>query len=104
LDAAYTQLAYAPNAPQIIKGFTSASEWSLAHIGMLRAPVIVAYGSLETPEFQRQARDFASAIMSAGKKVANPLCCNAGQSRDHSQLFSRDFCKPLAQIVGIHDR
>jgi arylformamidase len=42
---------------------------AVRHIGMLRAPIIIAYGSLETPEFQRQARDFASAIMNAGKKV-----------------------------------
>jgi len=33
LDAAYTQLVYAPNAPQVIKRFTSSSEWSLARIG-----------------------------------------------------------------------
>jgi arylformamidase len=39
------------------------------HIDLLRTPVIVTYGSNETPEFQRQARDFAAAIESAGKPV-----------------------------------
>ncbi len=33
----------------------------------LNAPVIVAYGSLETPEFQRQSRDFAAAVKAAGQ-------------------------------------
>jgi len=37
------------------------------HIDKLNAPVVVTYGTFETPEFQRQARDFAAAIKSAGK-------------------------------------
>ena len=32
-------------------------------------PVIVAYGTFETPEFQRQSRDFAAAVKAAGKPV-----------------------------------
>jgi arylformamidase len=39
------------------------------HIDRIRAPVIVTYGSDETPEFQRQARDFAAALTAAGKPV-----------------------------------
>jgi arylformamidase len=39
------------------------------YIALLRAPVIVTYGGNETPEFQRQARDFATAVKSAGKAV-----------------------------------
>jgi arylformamidase len=35
----------------------------------LNCPVIVAYGTLETPEFQRQSRDFAAAVKAAGKPV-----------------------------------
>lgn len=42
---------------------------AMRHIDMLRGPMIVAYGSLETPEFQRQGQDFAAAITNAGKKV-----------------------------------
>lgn len=42
---------------------------AIRHIEMLRAPTTVACGSLETPEFQRQARDFAAAIKAAGKNV-----------------------------------
>ena len=39
------------------------------HLDQLRAPLIVAYGTLETPEFQRQAREFAAAVKAAGKPV-----------------------------------
>jgi len=52
--------------------FTDEIEHSLSsqrHLDNLNAPVIVAYGSLETPEFQRQNRDFAAAVKTAGKPV-----------------------------------
>jgi arylformamidase len=39
------------------------------HLDRLRAPLIVAYGGCETPEFQRQNREFAAAVEAAGKKV-----------------------------------
>ena len=39
------------------------------HIDKLTAPIVVSYGDLETPEFQRQARDFAAAVTAAGKPV-----------------------------------
>ena len=41
----------------------------LRHIGRLVAPVIVAFGTHETPEFQRQSREFAAAVNAAGKAV-----------------------------------
>src|ERR1700688_180173 len=41
----------------------------MRHLDHLRAPLIVAYGTYETPEFQRQARDFAAAVRHAGKAV-----------------------------------
>ncbi len=34
-----------------------------------KVPVIVAYGTLETPEFQRQSQEFADALGRAGKDV-----------------------------------
>ncbi|MFN3350249.1 alpha/beta hydrolase [Pseudorhodoplanes sp.] len=52
--------------------FTDDVEHALSaqrHLDKLNAPVIVAYGSLETPEFQRQSRDFADAVKKAGKPV-----------------------------------
>jgi arylformamidase len=39
------------------------------HIDKLRAPLVVTYGTFETPDFQRQSRDFASAVKAAGKPV-----------------------------------
>jgi len=39
------------------------------HLDRLVAPLIVAYGTRETPEFQRQNREFAAAVEAAGKKV-----------------------------------
>jgi arylformamidase len=42
---------------------------SQRHLDLLRAPVTVTYGTHETPEFQRQNRDFAAAMKAAGKPV-----------------------------------
>ena len=50
--------------------FTDAAEEALSpqrHLAAIRAPIGLAYGSLETPEFQRQSRDFADALTRAGK-------------------------------------
>ncbi len=40
------------------------------HANKINTPVILAYGTLETPEFQRQAIEFASTLELAGKQVA----------------------------------
>jgi arylformamidase len=42
---------------------------SQRHIDRLNAPVIVTYGTSETPDFQRQSREFAAAVKAAGKPV-----------------------------------
>lgn len=42
---------------------------SQRHIDRLHAPLIVGYGTFETPEFQRQNREFAAAVKAAGKPV-----------------------------------
>jgi arylformamidase len=39
------------------------------HLRYWRAPVTITYGSNETPEFQRQSRDFAAAVDPMGKLV-----------------------------------
>jgi arylformamidase len=41
----------------------------IRHLDRLHAPLVVAYGTRETPEFQRQNREFAGAVEAAGKKV-----------------------------------
>ena len=42
----------------------------IRYIDRLTAPLVVAYGTCETPEFQRQSREFAAAVSAAGKPVA----------------------------------
>jgi arylformamidase len=39
------------------------------HIDAIHIPLVVAHGTLETPEFQRQSREFAAAVKAAGKPV-----------------------------------
>jgi arylformamidase len=41
----------------------------IRHLDRLTAPLIIAYGTCETPEFQRQNREFAAAVEAAGKQV-----------------------------------
>ena len=41
----------------------------IRHLDQLHAPLVVAYGTRETPEFQRQNREFAAAVEAVGKKV-----------------------------------
>jgi arylformamidase len=41
----------------------------IRHLDRLQAPVIVAYGTCDTPEFQRQNREFAAALEASGKQV-----------------------------------
>lgn len=52
--------------------FTDASEEALSaqrHVDRINAPMVIAYASLDSPEFQRQSRDFAAALERAGKPV-----------------------------------
>ena len=39
------------------------------HLDKLHTPLILGHGTLETPEFQRQTREFAAAVKAAGKPV-----------------------------------
>ena len=52
--------------------FTDEMEQALStqrHLDRIVAPIVLVYGSLETPEFKRQTREFAEALKSAGKQV-----------------------------------
>jgi arylformamidase len=42
---------------------------AMRHLNNIQAPVAVVYGTLETPEFQRQSREFAEALRKLGKPV-----------------------------------
>ena len=52
--------------------FTDAMEQELSaqrYIDRIHAPLVLTTGMLETPDFQRQTRDFAAALAKAGKPV-----------------------------------
>jgi arylformamidase len=52
--------------------FDDATEEALStqrHIDKIVTPLIIAHGTLESPEFQRQSREFAAAVKAAGKPV-----------------------------------
>ena len=59
---------YVTFTPRVIEALSP-----IRHLESLTAPVIVAHGSLETPEFQRQSREFAAAVKAAGKAVESIL-------------------------------
>jgi arylformamidase len=59
----------ARNAYVAFDDATVAALSPIRHLDRLHAPVIVAYGTCETPEFQRQNCEFAAAIENADKKV-----------------------------------
>jgi len=52
------------------------------HIDKVRIPLILTTGTLETPEFQRQSRDFAAALEAAGKRVRHV----AGTGHNHFEM------------------
>jgi arylformamidase len=54
----------------------------LRHLNRLHAPLIVAYGTCETPEFQRQNREFAAAVKASGK----PVRLLVGENYNHFEL------------------
>jgi arylformamidase len=65
--------------------FTDEMEEALStqrHLAQIRVPVVLAYGTMETPEFQRQTRDFAAALRAAGK----PVQLLVGQNYNHFEL------------------
>jgi arylformamidase len=52
--------------------FTDEMEQALSamrHLDKVHTPLVLTIGLLETPEFQRQSRDFAAALAKAGKPV-----------------------------------
>src|SRR5262249_61831950 len=53
------------------------------HIDKLATPLILAYGTYETPEFQRQSRDFHAAVKAAGK----PAELVVGEGYNHFEML-----------------
>jgi arylformamidase len=78
--------------------FTDAIEQELSaqrHLDRLACPLIVGYGTCETPEFQRQARDFAAAVKAAGK----PVQLLVGEGYNHFEML-----ETLANPYGLLGR
>jgi arylformamidase len=61
----------------------------------LHAPLVLAYGTCETPEFQRQSRDFAAALKAKGK----PVELIEGLAYNHFELL-----ETLANPYGLTGR
>ena len=73
--------------------FTDEIEQALSpqrHLDQLNAPVVVAYGTYETPEFQRQSRDFAAAVKAAGKPVTL-LVAEAYNHFEIAEMFANPY-------------
>jgi arylformamidase len=77
---------------------TDAAEQDLSpqrHIEGIATPLILAYGTCETPEFQRQTRDFFAALQAAAK----PAELIVGEHYNHFEMF-----ETLASPYGLVGR
>jgi arylformamidase len=68
---------------------------ALRHIDKLHSPLILAHGTYETPEFQRQTRDFFAAVQAAGK----PVEMLVGEGYNHFEML-----ETLANPYGLLGR
>lgn len=65
------------------------------HVDRLTCPIVVSHGTLETPEFIRQARDFAAAARKAGKSAELLI----GEGYNHFEIF-----ETIANPYGVLGR
>ncbi len=56
---------------------------AIRHLDRLHTPLVLTYGTYETPEFQRQTRDFAAAVKAAGK----PVELHVGEGYNHFEML-----------------
>jgi arylformamidase len=78
--------------------FTDEMEQELSaqrHLDRLHTPLILTHGTLETPEFQRQTRDFFAAVKATGK----PVELRVGQGYNHYETQ-----ETLANPYGLMGR
>jgi arylformamidase len=78
--------------------FTDEMETALSaqrHIDKLHTPLILAHGTYETPEFQRQTGDFFAAVKAAGK----PVEMLVGEGYNHFEML-----ETLANPYGLLGR
>jgi arylformamidase len=73
------------------------------HLDRLNCPIIVAHGTEETPEFQRQARDFAAAVKAAGKPVQF-IVAEAYNHFEMSEMLGNPYSligKPALELFSL---
>jgi arylformamidase len=78
--------------------FTDEMEEALSaqrHLDLLHTPLVLAHGTYETPEFQRQTRDFFAAVKAAGK----PVEMLVGEGYNHFEML-----ETLANPFGLLGR
>jgi len=78
--------------------FTDEMEQALSamrHLDKLHTPLVLTYGTYETPEFQRQTREFAEAVKAAGK----PVELLVGEGYNHFEML-----ETLANPYGLLGR
>ncbi len=68
---------------------------AIRHIDRITAKLVISHGTEETPEFQRQARDFTAALDAAGKPA--PLL--VGEALNHFEIL-----ETLASPYGLLGR
>jgi arylformamidase len=77
------------------------SEFSaIRHIDRVACPLLIAHGTDESPEFQRQARDFAAALQRAGKTAR--LLVAPGCNHFEINAALADRASPMAQATLAH--
>jgi arylformamidase len=65
--------------------FTDQTEQALSaqrHLDKIHTPLVIVHGTLDTPEFRRQSRDFHAALQAAGK----PAKLIVGKGHNHFDL------------------
>ena len=67
----------------------------IRHVARLNAPVVITYGSNDSPEFRRQSRDFFAAARQAGKPA---------ELVEGAELGHMEMLELLADPAGINGR
>jgi arylformamidase len=65
------------------------------HLAKIRTPLVLAHGTYETPEFQRQTRDFAAAL----KAVNKPVKFFINENYNHFEMMET-FASPYSLLGG----
>lgn len=77
---------------------------AMRRMDRIRCPVIVTYGTCESPEFQRQGREFAEALKKAGKDVTTFAVTGANHFEMQEQLHNPLGFVGRAALAMIADR